>query len=157
MSRGNKVTRLAWMAHRFESENNMTRNASAASCRASRAYSCHRRASVVKVWQISRTRRQKGPFLSRRSVLFWNLRISIKALVPGRYRLFLGVPGFSTEPPLRPGDRRVEPGVTGADTAGRRVGVLPLRRLTDESRRIASDTGQDHKRGKDCSQGPTAV
>lgn len=36
------------------------------------------------------TRREKGPFRSRRSVLFWNLRISIKALVPGRYRFFLG-------------------------------------------------------------------
>lgn len=30
MSRGNRVTRLAWMAHRLASENNMTRNASAA-------------------------------------------------------------------------------------------------------------------------------
>lgn len=39
------------------------------------------------------TRREKGPFLSRRSVLFWYLRISIKALVPGRNLLFLGVTG----------------------------------------------------------------
>ncbi len=30
MSRGNTVTRLAWMAHRLASENSMTRNASAA-------------------------------------------------------------------------------------------------------------------------------
>lgn len=30
MSRGKRVTRLAWMAHRLASENNMTRNASAA-------------------------------------------------------------------------------------------------------------------------------
>lgn len=34
------------------------------------------------------TRREKGPFLSNRSAVFWYLRISIKALVPGRNLLF---------------------------------------------------------------------
>lgn len=34
------------------------------------------------------TRREKGPFLSSRFAVFWYLRISIKALVPGRNLLF---------------------------------------------------------------------
>lgn len=36
------------------------------------------------------TRREKGAFLSSRPALFWYLRISIKALVPGRNLLFRG-------------------------------------------------------------------
>lgn len=59
-------------------------------------FACVKGAADIQVHSLNSThvccltRREKGPFLSRRSVLFWYLRISIKALVPGRNLLFLG-------------------------------------------------------------------
>ncbi|CAL9094961.1 unnamed protein product, partial [Musa acuminata var. zebrina] len=66
--------------------------ASAASCRAETAELWKRR-SVLKSWAISRTRRWKGSFRMSSSVLFWYLRISRSATVPGRKRW-----GFLTPP-----------------------------------------------------------
>ncbi|PNH03640.1 hypothetical protein TSOC_010279 [Tetrabaena socialis] len=65
MSLGMMVTRLAWMAHRLVSSKRPTR-------------------SVLKSWAISRTRRWKGSLRMSSSVLFWYLRISRSATVPGR-------------------------------------------------------------------------
>lgn len=48
------------------------------------------------------TRREKGVLLIRRLVLFWNLRISIKALVPGLNLLFRGDWGGSPKSRLMP-------------------------------------------------------
>src|SRR3989338_6106270 len=52
-----------------------------------------KRRSVLKSWAISRTRRWKGNLRIKRSVLFWNLRISRRATVPGLKRW-----GFLTPP-----------------------------------------------------------
>ncbi|KAK9670692.1 hypothetical protein RND81_13G218600 [Saponaria officinalis] len=92
MSLGMMVTRLAWMAHRLVSSNRPTRYASAASWRANTAWLWKRR-SVLKSWAISRTSLWKGSFLMSSSVLFWYLRISRSATVPGRYLW-----GFFTPP-----------------------------------------------------------
>ncbi|BAS96270.1 Os06g0159700, partial [Oryza sativa Japonica Group] len=92
MSLGMMVTRLAWMAHRLVSSNSPTRYASAASCSAATAELWKRR-SVLKSWAISRTRRWKGSLRMSSSVLFWYLRISRSATVPGLKRC-----GFFTPP-----------------------------------------------------------
>ncbi|WVZ59556.1 LOW QUALITY PROTEIN: hypothetical protein U9M48_009681 [Paspalum notatum var. saurae] len=73
--------------------------ASAASCSAATADDWNRR-SVLKSCAISRTRRWKGSFRIRSSVLFWYLRISRSATVPGRKRC-----GFFT-PPVAGADLR---------------------------------------------------
>ncbi|THU53895.1 hypothetical protein C4D60_Mb10t19200 [Musa balbisiana] len=86
------VTRLAWMAQRLVSSKRPTRYASAASCSAATAELWKRR-SVLKSWAISRTRRWNGSFRMSSSVLFWYLRISRRATVPGRKRC-----GFFTPP-----------------------------------------------------------
>ena len=110
------VTRLAWMAQRLVSSKRWTRKASDASCKAWIACDCHLISSSrgLKVNAISRTcarkvshqrrglgtqgwrsgveqltRRAKGSLSSSRSVLCWYLRISLNALVPGRYLYFL--------------------------------------------------------------------
>ena len=59
------------------------RYASEASCRA-RIAVLWKRKSVLKSWAISRTRRWKGNLRINKSVLFWYLRISRSATVPGR-------------------------------------------------------------------------
>ncbi|OQU75745.1 hypothetical protein SORBI_3010G021401 [Sorghum bicolor] len=82
MSLGMMVTRLAWMAQRLVSSKRPT----------STAWLWNRR-SVLKSWAISRTRRWKGSFRIRSSVLFWYLRISRSATVPGLYLC-----GFFTPP-----------------------------------------------------------
>lgn len=46
-----------------------------------------KRSSSLKSWAISRTRRWKGSFLINNSQLFWYLRISLRATVPGRHLL----------------------------------------------------------------------
>ncbi|KAF8733140.1 hypothetical protein HU200_015513 [Digitaria exilis] len=79
MSLGMMVTRLAWMAQRLVSSKSPTRYASAASCR---------------------TRRWNGSLRMSSSVLFWYLRISRSATVPGRKRW-----GFFT-PPVAGADLR---------------------------------------------------
>lgn len=83
------VTRFAWIAHRFVSSKRCTRNASAASWSAMMACDCHLMPSSRgrNVRAISRTRREKGSFRIRRSVLFWSFLISRSANVPGRYLL----------------------------------------------------------------------
>ena len=52
-----------------------------------------KRRSVLKSCAISLTRRWNGSFLIKSSVLFWYLRISLKATVPGLYLC-----GFLTPP-----------------------------------------------------------
>ncbi|KAF2925317.1 hypothetical protein DAI22_06g043200 [Oryza sativa Japonica Group] len=99
MSLGMMVTRLAWMAHRLVSSKSPTRYASAASCSAATAELWKRR-SVLKSWAISRTRRWKGSLRMSSSVLFWYLRISRSATVPGLKRC-----GFFT-PPVAGADLR---------------------------------------------------
>ncbi|XBI07439.1 hypothetical protein VPH35_135345 [Triticum aestivum] len=99
MSLGMMVTRLAWMAHRLVSSNSPTRYASAASWSAETAEDWKRR-SVLKSWAISRTRRWKGSLRMSSSVLFWYLRISRRATVPGLKRW-----GFFT-PPVAGADLR---------------------------------------------------
>ncbi|KAJ1282537.1 hypothetical protein BS78_03G060100 [Paspalum vaginatum] len=99
MSLGMMVTRLAWMAQRLVSSKSPTRYASAASCSAATADDWKRR-SVLKSCAISRTSRWNGSFRISSSVLFWYLRISRSATVPGRKRC-----GFFT-PPVAGADLR---------------------------------------------------
>uniref|UniRef100_A0A8R7QW86 Uncharacterized protein n=1 Tax=Triticum urartu TaxID=4572 RepID=A0A8R7QW86_TRIUA len=80
------------MAQRLVSSNRPTRYASVASCSADTAELWKRR-SVLKSSAISRTRRWKGSLRMSSSVLFWYLRISRSATVPGRKRW-----GFFTPP-----------------------------------------------------------
>ena len=84
MSFGMMVTRLAWMAHRLASSNNLTRYASAASWRHSIAADWNRR-SVLKSWAISLTNLWKGSLRIRSAVVFWKWRISCRAAVPALY------------------------------------------------------------------------
>jgi hypothetical protein len=99
MSLGMMVTLLAWMAQRLVSSKRPTRYASAASCSAATAEDWNRR-SVLKSCAISRTSRWKGSFRMSSSVLFWYLRISRRATVPGR-----NLCGFFT-PPVAGADLR---------------------------------------------------
>ena len=78
------VTRLAWIAHRFVSSKRPTRYDSEASCSARMAVDWKRR-SVLKSCAISRTSRWNGNLRMSNSVLFWYLRISLKATVPGLF------------------------------------------------------------------------
>ncbi|PNT76630.1 hypothetical protein BRADI_1g50821v3 [Brachypodium distachyon] len=78
--------------YRLVSSKSPTRYASAASCRADTAEDWNRR-SVLKSCAISLTSRWKGSLRMSSSVLFWYLRISRSATVPGRKRW-----GFFTPP-----------------------------------------------------------
>ena len=78
------VTRLACIAQRSVSSKRWTRYCSEASWSARMAVDWKRR-SLWKSWAISRTRRWKGSFLMSNSPVFWNLRMSRRATVPGRY------------------------------------------------------------------------
>ena len=78
------VTRLAWIAHKFVSSKRPTRYDSEASCSARMAVDWKRR-SVLKSCAISRTSRWNGNLRMSNSVLFWYLRISLKATVPGLF------------------------------------------------------------------------
>ena len=89
---GMMVTRFAWIAHKLVSSNKPTRYASDASCNARTADDWNRR-SVLKSCAISRTSLWKGNLRINNSVLFWYLRISRRATVPGLYRC-----GFFTPP-----------------------------------------------------------
>lgn len=92
ISLGMIVTRLAWIAHKLVSSKRPTRYASLASWSARTAVDWNRK-SVLKSCAISRTRRWKGALRMSKSVLFWYLRISRSATVPGRYLW-----GFFTPP-----------------------------------------------------------
>ncbi|RCV33728.1 hypothetical protein SETIT_7G105500v2 [Setaria italica] len=91
MSLGMMVTLLAWMAQRLVSSKSPTSAATADDWK---------RRSVLKSCAISRTSRWKGSLRMSSSVLFWYLRISRSATVPGRKRW-----GFFT-PPVAGADLR---------------------------------------------------
>ena len=82
ISLGIIVTRLPWIAQRFESSNKPTKWASAASCNANIADACQRYATLVIVSWSSRTNRANGNRRSRRSVDCWYLLISLRAFSP---------------------------------------------------------------------------
>ena len=74
----------------------LTKNASAASCRHIMVLPWKCRSVLPTSWAISWTSHEKGSFLIRSSVLFWNHQISQRATVPGQYFLV-----FFTFPALR--------------------------------------------------------
>ena len=93
MSLGIIVTRFACMAQRLASSMRPTKYASAASCRHLMALPWKCRSYLPTSRAISGTSCEKGSFLMRRSVLFWNCQISQRATVPGWYFLvFLTLP-----------------------------------------------------------------
>lgn len=73
------------MAQRFESVNKSTMYTSVASCKVIIALFWNLRPVLIES-ATSRTTLWKGSFLIRSSVLFWYLRISRRATVPGRKR-----------------------------------------------------------------------
>ena len=96
MSLGIIVTCFACMAQRLASSMRPTTYASAASCRHIMALPWKHRSYLPTSWAISWTSHEKGSFLIRSSVLFWNHWISQRATVPGWYFLV-----FLTFPALR--------------------------------------------------------
>ena len=96
MSLGIIVTHFACMVQRLVSSMRPTTYASAASCRHIMVlpWKCR---SVLPMWRaISRTSCEKGSFLIRSLVLFWNHQISQRATVPGWYFLvFFTFPAMS--------------------------------------------------------------
>ena len=96
MSLGIIVTLLVCMAQRLSSSMRLTRNASAASCKHIMVLPWKCRSVLPTAWAISWTSHEKGSFLMRSSVLFWNCQISQRATVPGWYFLV-----FFTFPALR--------------------------------------------------------
>ena len=96
MSLGIIVTLFACMAQRLASSMRVTKNASAASCRHIMVFPWKCRSVLPTAWAISWTSCEKGSFLMRSSVLFWNCWISRRATVPGQYFLV-----FFTFPALR--------------------------------------------------------
>ena len=93
MSLGIIVTCFACMVQRLASSMRLTTYTSAASCRHIMAlpWKCR---SVLPTWRaISWTSHEKGSFLIRSLVLFWNHQISQRATVPDQYFLvFLTFP-----------------------------------------------------------------
>ena len=93
MSLGIIVTHFACMAQRLVPSMRPTKYASAASCRHIMALPWKCRLYLPISRAISWTSCEKGSFLIRSSVLFWNCQISQRATVPGRYFLvFLTLP-----------------------------------------------------------------
>ena len=93
MSLGIIVTRFACMAQRLASSMRLTKYASAASCRHTMVLPWKCRSYLPTSRAISWTSREKGSFLIRSSVLFWNCQISRRATVPSWYFLvFLTFP-----------------------------------------------------------------
>ena len=87
MSLGIIVTLFACMALRLASSMRVTKNSSAASCKHIMALPWKHRSVLPTAWAVSLTSREKGSFLMRSSVLFWNHQISQRATVPGQYFL----------------------------------------------------------------------
>ncbi len=84
---GLMVTQLPCIVHKLVSLKTSTMKYLVASWRARRAVLCIRMSLFLELaCKISLTRRWKGAFLMRRSVFFWNFRISLRASVPGRPR-----------------------------------------------------------------------
>ena len=96
ISLGIIVTLLACMAQRLASSMRLTRNASTASCKHIMVLPWKCISVLPNAWAISWTSHEKGSFLMRSSVLFWNHQISRRATVPGQYFLV-----FFTFPALR--------------------------------------------------------
>ena len=93
MSLGIIVTHFACMVQRLVSSMRPTKYASAASCRHIMVLPWKCRSYLPTSRAISWTSREKGSFLIRNSVLFWNCQISQRATVPGQYFLvFLTLP-----------------------------------------------------------------
>ena len=87
ISLGMIVTRFAWIAHNSTSSNNITRNASEASCKAIRAAFWNLRSLIGDTsWTISLISLEKGSAGINRLVDFWYFLISFNALVPGLCR-----------------------------------------------------------------------
>ena len=96
MSLGIIVTHFACMVQRLASSMRPTKYASAASCRHIMVLPWKCRLYLPTSWAISWTSHEKGSFLIRSLVLFWNHWISQRATVPGWYFLvFLTLPDWS--------------------------------------------------------------
>ena len=87
MSLGIIVTHFTCMAQRLASSMRPTKYASAASCRHIMVFPWKHKSYLPTSRAISWTSCEKGSFLIRSSVLFWNCQISWRATVPGRYFL----------------------------------------------------------------------
>ena len=96
ISLGIIVTLLVCMVQRLVSSMRPTKNAFAASCRHIMVLPWKHRSVLPTALAISQTSCEKGSFLIRSSVLFWNCQISWRATVPGWYFLV-----FFTFPALR--------------------------------------------------------
>ena len=92
MSLGIIVTHFACMAQRLASSMRPTKFASAASCRHIMVLPWKRKSYLPTSWAISWTSHEKGSFLIRSSVLFWNCQTFQRATVPGQY--FLTLPAW---------------------------------------------------------------
>ena len=88
MSLGIIVTHFACMVQRLVSSMRPTKFASAASYRHIMVLPWKHKSVLSTAWAISQTSCEKGSFLIRSLVLFWNCQISQRATVPGWY--FLG-------------------------------------------------------------------
>lgn len=83
-----KVTRLAWMAHKWASSNRPVTKASVDSCKATMAWLWNR--SLPSIFEvICLTSRWNGAKGSSNWVDFWNFLTSRRATMPGRKRFFL--------------------------------------------------------------------
>ena len=95
MSLGIIVTHFTCMVQRLVSSMRPTKYASAASCRHIMVLPWKHRSYFPTSRAISQTSCEKGSFLVRSSVLFWNHQISQRATVPGWYFLvFLTLPAW---------------------------------------------------------------
>ena len=95
ISLGIIVTLLACMVQRLATSMRPTIYASAASCRHIMALPWKCKSYFPTSRAISWTNHEKGSFLMRSSVLFWNCWISRRATVPGQYFLvFLTFPAW---------------------------------------------------------------
>ena len=95
MSLGIIVTHFTCMAQRLASSMRLTKYASAASCRHIMALPWKYKSYLPTSRVISWTSHEKGSFLMRSLVLFWNCWISQRATVPGWYFLvFLTLPAW---------------------------------------------------------------
>ena len=95
MSLGIIVTLFACMVQRLASSMRLIIYASAASCRHIMALPWKYKSYLPTFRAISWTNHEKGSFLMRSSVLFWNCQISWRATLPGQYFLvFLTFPAW---------------------------------------------------------------
>ena len=108
MSLGIIVTLLVCMVQRLASSMRPTTYASAASCRHIMVLLWKCKSYLPTSRAISQTSCEKGSFLIRSSVFFWNHQISQRATVPGQYFL-----GFLTLPAWRKSFQGALPPVVG--------------------------------------------